>query len=150
MALRSEDRDFRLAHLGIAWAATLIVACAGPPASDAGPVDAYDAGMDVQVEDDAGAYDSGPADAGNRFPPGDGDVPCGSDTCLVASGSCCPRPDGTWYCCGGFSRCAFDAGMCECNGRDPCELGFFCCGDWDAGFGCVDRPTYEACLAMMM
>ena len=126
------------------------LACSAPAPSDAGT----DAGFDATVQRDAGFTDADAAidDGGRSFPARDGDIPCGSDTCAAGSGSCCPHPDGTWFCCGGTSHCDFDAGMCECNGHEPCELGFFCCGEWDdAGLGgCVDFPTYELCLSSSM
>lgn len=114
-------------------------ACSWPP---------RDAGMDAAAPRDAGSVDAD----GRSFEPRDGDIPCGSDTCAAGSGSCCPRPDGTWFCCGGTSQCDLDAGMCECNGREPCDLGFFCCGEWEDGGlgGCVDFPTYERCLTSRM
>jgi len=127
----------------------LVAACSVPSTpSDAGS----DVGFDAAAPFDAGVDAAAIEDGGLWFPARDGDIPCGSDTCAAASGSCCPRPDGTWFCCGGASRCDFDAGVCECNGREPCELGFFCCGEWEDGGlgGCVDYPTYELCLSSTM
>lgn len=119
----------------------LLLAC-----SSAHELDAGGEGMDSGV--DAAIVDAG-VDAGldaAQLPVRDGDVPCESDRCLEAGGFCCPRPDGTWYCCGGTSSCDYDAGTCECYGQEPCGLRQFCCGPNDGGVPigeCVGFDTYN-------
>lgn len=119
-----------------------MVACSAAHVADGGEVDgaaAFDGGS---------LQDGGPRDGGRDaafLPIRDGDVRCESTECRSAAGTCCPRPDGTWYCCGGISSCDYDAGRCECYGNDPCAIGYYCCGENDAGVmpgACVGLDTY--------
>ncbi len=101
--------------------------------TDAGIDAAWDAGTDAGVD-------------ATFAPIRDGDVRCESAACRDVAGTCCPRPDGTWFCCGGTSACDYDAGMCECFGRDPCPIRLYCCGSNDAGIPvgeCVGFDTYN-------
>ena len=120
----------------------LLAACS----STHDPTDAgsgMDAAVDARV-DAAEATDAG-TDAA-LLPIRDGDVRCESTECRDVAGTCCPRPDGTWFCCGGTSSCDYDAGMCECFGREPCPIRLYCCGSNDAGIPlgeCVGFDTYN-------